>query len=318
MEQVLAVVIPFVIIMLTGQPAIKFLKKLNFGQQIRAEGPESHQTKAGIPTMGGLIILFGVIISVLFLLNLNQNILLLLIITLGMGLIGFLDDFLKIRLQRSMGLSAKEKLSGQLLLGILLATVTLVKYNSYQILIPFQGVININPVLFFLMIVFTVVGTANAVNLTDGLDGLAGGVTAITAGSFALLTALLGFIELSDFSLILAGSCLGFVWYNSHPAQVFMGDVGSLALGGALATISVISGTEVFLFLIGGVFVIETISVMIQVSYFRLTGGKRVFRMTPIHHHYELKGMQESKVVARFLLISLIFSAIGLAGFYLI
>ncbi|MFW6035124.1 MAG: phospho-N-acetylmuramoyl-pentapeptide-transferase [Halothermotrichaceae bacterium] len=313
-----AVGLPFLILMIFGPGLIKLLKVLSFGQQIRGAGPDSHQKKEGIPTMGGVLIILAIIITSLIVLDMTSYIVWALIVTIGMGLIGFLDDFIKIRTQNSLGLRAREKLIGQILFGLLLGFY--VYYYSEvgtAVIIPVLGLEFDMGIWIIFFITFIVVGFANAVNLTDGLDGLASGVTAIVAVSLALLTSVMGYTQLTLFGLIVAGASLGFVWFNSHPAQVFMGDVGSLALGGALSSIVVLSRTELFLVIIGGVFVIETLSVMLQVLYFKLTGGKRIFKMTPIHHHYELKGLAEVKVVSRFLIISLIFALLGLASYFI-
>lgn len=319
MEYFLAIGLPFLILMIFGPGLIKVLKLLNFGQQIRGEGPKSHLGKEGIPTMGGILIILAILITSIFILDLNTYIIWAVIITCGMGLIGFLDDIIKIRTRRSLGLRAREKFLGQVIFGLLLAFYVY-RFTDLGtgVVIPITG--EVYELGFWLLpfVVVTVVGTANAVNLTDGLDGLASGVTIIVATTLALLASALGYRELTLFGLIVSGACLGFIWYNTHPAQVFMGDVGSLALGGAIATMAVLSRTELFLVIIGGIFVIETLSVMIQVTYFKFTGGKRVFRMTPIHHHYELGGLAEAKVVARFLIMSLIFALLGLASFYVI
>src|SRR6056297_2600514 len=283
-----AISIPFFLILFSGKWMINFLKKINFGQQIRKEGPQSHLQKEGIPTMGGILILIGIISSIIFL-EINYNLIIALVTTLGMGLIGFLDDYLKIKKGRSLGLTALAKIIGQFGFGLIIS-----------------------------LIIFIVVGTANAVNLTDGLDGLASSITAVVAASYAFIVYGLYFEQLTLFSLSIVGACLGFIWYNSHPAEVFMGDIGSLGLGGAIAALAVLTRTELFLLIIGGVYVIETISVILQVLYFKATNGKRIFKMTPIHHHFELKGWEEPKVVFRFLLIGIIFSIVGLYSFYLI
>lgn len=314
-----AVCLPFLILIIFGPGLIKGLKYLNFGQQIRGEGPSSHMKKEGIPTMGGVLIILAVVVTSFLVLNLNGYVTWALITTLGMGFVGFLDDILKIRNKSSLGLRAREKLLGQILLALLLGVyVTFYSDIGTSILFPVTGwELELGYWLIF-FIVFIVVGFANAVNLTDGLDGLASGVTLIVATTFAILASAMGSDQLVLYGLIIGGSCLGFIWFNSHPAQVFMGDVGSLALGGAVSAIAVLSRTELFLVIIGGIYVIEALSVMIQVSYFRITKGKRVFRMTPIHHHYELNGLAEGKVVARFWVISIIFAVLGLASYYVI
>ncbi len=315
----IAVGLPFLILILFGSGLIKGLKYLNFGQQIRGEGPSSHMKKEGVPTMGGILIILAVVITSFLVLNLNTSIIWALITTLGMGFVGFLDDIIKIRSKRSLGLKAREKLLGQIFVGLILGIyVTFYSDLGTSILFPVTGwELDLGYWLIF-FIVFIVVGFSNAVNLTDGLDGLASGVTLIVVTSFAVLVSAMGFNQLALYGLIIGGSCLGFIWFNSHPAQVFMGDVGSLALGGAVAALAVLSRTELFLVIIGGIYVVEALSVMIQVSYFKLTKGKRVFRMTPIHHHYELNGLAEGKVVARFWIVSIIFAILGLASYYVI
>ncbi|MFW5979822.1 MAG: phospho-N-acetylmuramoyl-pentapeptide-transferase [Bacillota bacterium] len=316
MRYFITVGFPFLLLMITGPFLIKLLHKMNFGQQIRELGPSSHMDKKGIPTMGGILIILAIFLTNILFIKLNFRVSLAILTTLLMGLIGFMDDYLKIKTGQSLGLRARTKLSGQIIVGILLAYFV---YNNIEaakeIIIPFSGQ-TLNLGLWIIpLIILTVIGTANAVNLTDGLDGLASGVTAVVSSTFAVLIFWLGFIELSLFALTVTGACLGFIWYNGHPAQVFMGDVGSLALGGAISSLAVLTGTELFLVIIGGIYVIETLSVMIQVVYFKFTGGKRVFEMTPIHHHYELKGHEEAKIVIRFLITSLIFASIGLFSF---
>lgn len=311
----MAVSVPFFILMILGPVLIRLLKNLNYGQQIRGDGPESHHHKQGIPTMGGILIILAIAVSSLLLLEINQNVFLVLVITCGMGIIGFIDDFIKINTGRSLGLKARQKILGQLLLSTFLALFTyyLTGIGS-SILIPFVGWFDIGWWI-IPFIVLTVTGTVNAVNITDGLDGLASGVTAVVSSAMALMLFWMEFQQLGLLAFIITGACIGFIWYNSHPAQVFMGDVGSLALGGALAGLAVLSGTQIFLVIIGGVYVLETLSVIIQVIYFRLTGGDRIFRMTPVHHHFELKGLQESKIVARFFIGSMFFAGMGIIIF---
>lgn len=319
MKIFLAAILPFLILILFGSGMIKGLKYLNFGQQIRGEGPSSHFKKKGIPTMGGVLILLAVVISFFILQDPESNAVWALITTLGLGLVGFIDDIISIRSKRSLGLKARQKLLGQVLTGLLLAIyVSFFSELGTGIIVPLTGRIIELGYWIIPFIVFIVVGFSNAVNLTDGLDGLASGVTMIVATAFAVLTSALGFNELALFGLIIGSACLGFTWFNSNPAQVFMGDVGSLALGGAVASMAVLSRTELFLIIIGGVYVLETLSVMIQVVYFKITKGKRVFRMTPIHHHYELSGMPEGKIVSRFWISSIILAVLGLASFYII
>jgi len=319
MKYFFAAILPFLILLLFGPGMIKGLKYLNFGQQIRGEGPSSHMKKKGIPTMGGVLILLAVVIGSFLLLDLGSSVIWALITTLGLGLIGFLDDIISIRSKRSLGLKAREKLLGQIIVGIILSIyVSFYSELGTGIIIPFTGRIMDLGYWIIPFIVFIVVGFSNAVNLTDGLDGLASGVTLIVVTTLAVLTSALGFAQLSVFGLLVGSACLGFIWFNSNPAQVFMGDVGSLALGGAVASMAVLSRTELFLLIIGGIYVLETLSVMIQVSYFKISKGKRIFRMTPIHHHYELSGLAEGKIVSRFWISSIILAVLGLASFYII
>ncbi len=312
----LAITIPFLILMLFGPFLIKILKKLNFGQQIRGEGPESHYEKKGIPTMGGILIILAILITSLFLLTMNIYIKWALFVTIAMAVLGFFDDIIKIKNKRSLGLKARYKITGQIFIGLVFAYfIYLTPEIGDRIIVPFIGQVSIGRWI-ILLVILTVTGTANAVNITDGLDGLAAGVTVIVISSFSAIAHIYGFEQLGLFGLIVTGACIGFMWYNSYPAQVFMGDLGSLALGGAISVLAVITGTEFFLLIIGGIFVIETLSVMIQVIYFKLTGGNRVFKMTPLHHHFELDGLEENKIVIRFLILSLLFAAIGLLIFY--
>ncbi|MFW5985370.1 MAG: phospho-N-acetylmuramoyl-pentapeptide-transferase [Halanaerobiaceae bacterium] len=313
----MAVGLPFLILMILGPVLIKILKQLNYGQQVRGQGPKSHLKKEGIPTMGGILIILAILLSALIVLELNVNVIWVLFIILGMGLIGFWDDFIKIRTQKSLGLKARHKIVGQLLLSLLLALYIYYYSDTGSIVfLPFRGQISLG-IWIIPFVMLTVTGTVNAVNITDGLDGLASGVTAVVSSALSVLLFVLNYQQLGLLGFVITGACIGFIWYNSHPAQVFMGDVGSLALGGALSAMAVLSGTEIYLLVLGLVFVIETVSVIIQVIYFRLTGGKRVFRMTPLHHHYELQGMQESKIVARFFILSMFFASLGILMFYM-
>ena len=315
----LAVGTPFLILIILGPGLIKGLKYLNYGQSIRGEGPQSHLKKEGIPTMGGILIIIALLFSFILFLDINSYAFWALLTTLGMGLVGFFDDIIKIRSKRSLGLRAKQKLLGQIIVATILALyVGFFSDIGTAIIIPILGLEIDLGYWIIPFIIFFVVGFANAVNLTDGLDGLASGVTMIVCTAMAVIISAMGFSQLAIYALIIGGACLGFIWFNSHPAQVFMGDVGSLALGGAVAALAVLSRTQLFLVIIGGVYVVETLSVMIQVSYFKLTKGKRVFKMTPIHHHYELAGIEEGKVVARFWVCSIILALIGFLSFYTI
>ncbi|GAB6100369.1 phospho-N-acetylmuramoyl-pentapeptide-transferase [Halanaerocella petrolearia] len=313
-----AAVLSFVISIVVGPFIIKWFRRLEFGQNIREVGPKSHMEKAGIPTMGGVIIILAVLISTLIFAEPKLEIILSLFVTLSYGLLGLLDDGIKIIADRSLGLRAWQKMLGQILIGLTVALAALTKLElGTEILIPYLlTTIDLGSKLFIPFIVVVIIGTSNAVNLTDGLDGLAAGVTIIVTITYAYICFGFGNQNLAIFATSIAGACLGFAWFNSHPAQVFMGDTGSLALGGALASIAIFTKTELFLFIIGGVYVIEAISVMLQVGYFKLTNGSRIFRMSPIHHHFELKGWEESKVVIRFWIFAIILSLIGLLGLF--
>ncbi len=299
----------FLITLITGPGFIRILYRLKFGQQIREVGPKSHLQKKGTPTMGGVMMIMAILVTTVLVIPLSNKILWALFLTLGFGLIGLIDDFIKIVAARSLGLRAWQKIVGQLILSGLLAFYVIGEPDLMEILIPFTNQ-TVNFGIFMIPVVmFMIIGTVNAVNLTDGLDGLASGVTIVVSLAFTLILILQGNLEMAAFTLIVTGACIGFSWYNSHPAQVFMGDTGSFALGGALSAIAIFSKTEFFLVIIGGVYVLETLSVMMQVSYFKMTGGKRIFKMSPLHHHFELSGWREPQVVARFMIASIFFGS---------
>ncbi len=326
-----------------GPWLIKKLREMQIGQYIREEGPEAHQKKKGTPTMGGVLIVLSTLVPTLLWADLtNGFVLLVMFALLAFAGIGFVDDYAKVSKQRNLGLTSKQKFSLQLLvsfiIGIgLLGLATRSAYST-QLSIPFAKRLHTDlvvqtflaskhfwflafvPFLVFVAIVIT--GSSNAVNLTDGLDGLAIGCTVIAAGALTVLTYVssnyrwatyldIAFTprvaELTVFCVALVGASLGFLWYNAHPAEVFMGDVGSLALGGTLGTIAVIIKQEILLFFVGGIFVVEAMSVILQVGSFKLR-GKRIFRMAPLHHHFELMGWSESKVIVRFWILALIFA----------
>lgn len=316
-QAVLAGMLAFAITLAVGPGAIRYLYRLKFGQQIREAGPASHQKKSGTPTMGGVIIIVALTISTLLATGKTTLVPYALFVTVGYGLIGLVDDFISVVAKRSLGLKARQKLLGQTLIALLLAFYALNDPRlGSAILVPFTGATwYLPPWLFVVLATGTVVGFANAVNLTDGLDGLAAGSTAVSTVIYAVIAFLIGSTELSIFSAAVAGACLGFSWFNSHPAQVFMGDTGALALGGALGALAVLTRTELLLVIVGGLFVLETLSDIIQVLYFRATGGKRIFRMAPLHHHFEMIGWSETKVVARFWLLAMVFGLVGLLSF---
>ncbi len=332
-----------------GPWLIRKLREMQIGQFIRDEGPQRHKAKAGTPTMGGILIVLGIAVPTLLWADLtNPYVLLALLATIAFAGIGFLDDYSKVIKKQNLGLTARNKFMLQILtsfaVGIGLLILTADEKYSTELIVPFfknvrpdllirsfltaQGplwLVAFVPFLFFL--VFVVVGASNAVNLTDGLDGLAIGCTVVAAGALTVLTyvtshaILANYLdiqhnplagELTIFCGAMVGASLGFLWYNAHPAELFMGDVGSLALGGAIGVVAVVIKQEILLLFVGGVFVIEALSVILQVASFRLT-GKRIFRMAPIHHHFELIGWSESKIIVRFWIAALVFALFSLS-----
>lgn len=295
---------------------IPLLRRMKFGQSIREEGPESHMKKTGTPTMGGLVYLIAIIVTVLlvalFTEGLTANILILLLVLFGFGLIGFLDDFIKVVLKRNLGLTSLQKLIAQ----IVIAVISFLLLNGTEfdtsVSIPFTDAAIELSFVYVLFIIFWLVGFSNAVNLTDGLDGLVAGTASIAFGAFGVLAIHQDENAIALFTFSVAGALLGFLVFNKYPAKVFMGDTGSLALGGALAMVSILLKQELLLLLIGLVFVIETLSVILQVGSFKLR-KKRIFKMSPIHHHFELSGWSEWKVVTVFWLVGLIAALIAVA-----
>lgn len=295
-----------------GPLLIPELHKLKFGQSIREEGPKSHQAKSGTPTMGGIMIILAIVVATVAAAPLTPAVLLALFITLGHFVLGFLDDYIKVVKKRNLGLKAKQKMLGQILIAIVTMIVgTRVLGIDTTIWIPIADVNVDIGVGYYFLVLFVLVGTSNAVNLTDGLDGLASGTVAIASGAYALVCYMTGHYDLAIFSVAMMMACLAFLRFNAHPAKVFMGDTGSLALGGAVAAVGILTHTEILLAVIGFVFVCEALSVIIQVISFKTT-GKRVFRMSPIHHHFELGGWKETKVVFVFWMVGLIASIVGL------
>jgi phospho-N-acetylmuramoyl-pentapeptide-transferase len=297
---------------------------MQIGQQIREEGPPNHKDKAGTPTMGGCLILPIIIVSTLLWAELqNIYVWLLLLTILGFGAIGFTDDYLKTVRKTSQGLSKKSKFLSQVFVAAVVAVI-LYYYPGYdtQLNVPFfKTFVPDLGWVYIPLAVFIIVGASNAVNLTDGLDGLAIGPIVIAFTGYLVFSYLAGHVKIASYLQIpyvagsgelaivcgaIVGSGLGFLWYNAFPAEVFMGDVGSLPLGAALGAVAVITKQEILLILVGGLFVVETLSVIFQVAYFRITGGQRIFRMAPIHHHFELKGWPESKVTVRFWIIAIV------------
>ncbi|MHB8174751.1 MAG: phospho-N-acetylmuramoyl-pentapeptide-transferase [Nitrospirota bacterium] len=315
-----------------GPSIIRKLKELKVGQQIREDGPGTHLGKAGTPTMGGILILLAIVVPTLLWSDLaNPYVWLVVAGTLAFGAVGFYDDYLKVVRKKSEGLRARYKFGWQVLIALLIGLLLYFNPtdpNSTVLLIPFFKKWVINLAWFYVpFVVLVLVGSSNAVNLTDGLDGLAIGLVGIAAGANAILVYVTGnkifanylqvmYIqgagELTVFCGALMGASLGFLWYNSHPAEVFMGDVGSLALGGALGMLAVLTKHEIILVIVGGIFVAETLSVIFQVASYK-SRGKRIFRMAPVHHHFEEMGWAESKVIVRFWLLGVILALVGLS-----
>ncbi len=315
MEKLLiAGAIAAVVVILLAPLCIPILHRLKFGQSIREEGPKSHQKKSGTPTMGGIFLIAGIVAATLLQAEWNVEIFLALFILFGHFILGFIDDYLKVVRKHNQGLLARYKLLGQIIIVIVttfVASALLTDFNP-TIWLPLVNVTIDAGSLYLPFMLFVVVGASNAVNLTDGLDGLASGCMAIAASCYAVICLLTGHADLAIFCAATVGACIGFLKFNFHPAKVFMGDTGSLALGGAFAAVGILSRTEVLLAVVGFVFVCEALSVIIQVISFKST-GKRIFRMSPLHHHFELGGWSEVKVVFVFWTVGLIAGVLGLS-----
>lgn len=339
---IFSIVTSFLLAMIIAPRVISNLKKRQIGQTIREEGVKEHLKKAGVPTMGGVIILIPLLVTTLLWAKLNPFIWFAVAVTVGMGLIGFFDDITKVVNARSLGLTARQKLVFQILIGLAAAffikmypdlrfdmPATGQTVPSSAVQLPVMGFLDLGW-LYIPIALFVIVGCTNAVNLTDGLDGLAAGTVAVAINPFLLITYFCGNLiyakhlgvvyipgagELTIICASMMGGCLGFLWHNSHPASVFMGDTGSLALGGAIGAVALATKTEFYLAIAGGIFVCEALSVILQVSYFKLTHGKRIFKMSPIHHHFELCGWPEEKVVIRFWTIGIMLALVALTIF---
>lgn len=298
------IAVAFILTALIGMAIIPLLRRLKFGQSIREEGPDAHKKKAGTPTMGGLIFLSSIIITMLALSYIVEDVLttqtiVLMIVLAGFGVIGFLDDFIIVVMKRNLGLTSIQKLIGQIIIAII--AYFLLKMGPFDttVGIPFTDLSIDLGIFYVAFLVFWLVGFSNAVNLTDGLDGLVAGTSTIAFAVFGVYGLVYEQVDIAIFSFVVAGAMLGFLLFNMKPAKVFMGDTGSLALGGVLAMLSILVKQELLLLIIGIVYVVETLSVMIQVTSFKLT-GKRIFKMSPIHHHFELSGWSERKIVIVF------------------
>lgn len=315
LDTIFSIIISFLIVLIVMPFVIPFLRYLKFGQTVRDDGPKSHYKKAGTPTMGGLVIFFSILITSLIFYKKYPQVGAPLVCASAFGLIGFIDDFIKVVLKRSLGLRAREKLVLQFLISIIFLYVV-EKYFGSDIYIPILnryidlGIFYI-PIMSILM-VFTV----NAVNLTDGLDGLAAGVTLIVALFLAIISIFSQQKDMAIFSGAIVGACMGFLRYNAHPAVVFMGDTGSLMLGGAIFSIAVILKQPILVLIIGGLYIVEAVSVILQVLFYKMT-GKRIFKMAPLHHHFELLGWDEGKVVIVFWIATIIFCLCALVAIQL-
>lgn len=311
MSEALAALLAFFLVLLVGPGVLELLRQLRFGQSVRLQGPREHFQKSGTPTMGGVLVLFAVTATVLLLAPDPYRAVPPLLVIAGFGLLGLADDWLKIRRKSSTGLLARVKVPLELLLGVYLGVEALHTAGT-RLWLPFAGPSPpLPPLLVVSLVALVVLATANAVNLTDGLDGLAAGSVALAVIPFLSVARATGAEELAILGAAVMGACAGFLWFNAHPAQVFMGDTGSLGLGAALAALASLTGTELVLPIAGGLFVLETLSVILQVATFRLL-GRRVLRMSPLHHHFELAGWPEPKVVTRFWIFAAGFALLGL------
>jgi phospho-N-acetylmuramoyl-pentapeptide-transferase len=329
-----AAITAFLIAFLLGPPLIRFLKRKMVEEIIRDEVPRRHLDKTGTPSMGGLLILAAVIIPTLLWADITSRyVLAILLVTVALGAMGFADDYLKLVSKKPLGLLARWKFIGQavlaLAIGLFVYFFPLGDGMTSWLMFPFLKNVAVDLGAFYILFVMiTIVGSTNAVNLTDGLDGLAAGAMLFSGAAYAVMCYVVGHFkfaeylqvmyvtggaELTIYMAAMVGALLGFLWFNSYPAQVFMGDTGALALGGGIGTVAILIKQELLLVVVGGAFVIETLSVIIQVLYFKATGGRRVFKMSPIHHHYELKGLAEPKITVRFWLLSAICAVIGLS-----
>ena len=315
-KSVLSLMIGFLLSVIFGLILIPLLKRINFGQRISEYVGESHRKKEGTPTMGGLIFIIPTIVAMIYLIlskrvELSYNIVIVMIVFVMYGILGFLDDYLSIKRSKNEGLTIAQKFLGQVIIAVIFFAIYM-KYNGNTNFIVTTLGININiGWAYGILILLLLVGFSNAVNLTDGLDGLAGGLSAIAFIAFAIIALFIGQEDMGFFSFVLVGSLLGFLMFNGYPARVFMGDTGSLALGGTLATVAILTRRELTLFLVGFVFVVETLSVMLQIAYYQKT-HKRIFLMSPIHHHFEKKGYEEPDIVKAFWLVGIVFSLLGI------
>ncbi len=305
--------VAFMLTVVAGRPYIRFLKSRGIGKQIRVDGPEGHQYKIGTPTMGGVLFtVTALVLTLIFNLMGRLSMLLPISVLIGSAILGGIDDKLNLVGGASTGLTARFKMAWLLLFATATALVLYFPLQLRSIYVPGVGKFDIG-LIYIPIAIMVIAGSANAVNLTDGLDSLAGGTAAVAFVAYGIIAFLQGQIQVVTFCFTMAGAVLGFLWYNAHPAQIFMGDTGSLAIGAALATAAFMTGQWLLLPVVGIVFMAETISVMLQVGYFKLSGGKRIFRMTPLHHHFELLGWSETQITLRFWLFGMMAGLLGVA-----
>ncbi len=309
--------IAFVLVMVMGPILLPLLHKFKFGQTVRDDGPQTHLAKTGTPTMGGVMLIISILITTILRSKLNSDVFMALLCMLGFGVVGLLDDYVKIKKERSLGLTPMQKIIMQVLLAVV---ISVYRYKTIgqgdQFIIPFINIGLSVGILYIPIMVIIILGTVNAVNLTDGLDGLASGITAIVSMFFLIFAfAVVNNSEISQLSAATLGACLGFLWFNVNPAKVFMGDTGSMALGGAVAAFAIFTNSALIIPIVGGIYFAEALSVIIQVLYFKKT-RKRIFKMAPLHHHFEQCGWPETKVVFIFWIVSVVLALVGVIALF--
>lgn len=316
-ELTFTAMIGFLIVIILGPIFIPMLARFKFGQTVRDEGPQSHLAKNGTPTMGGVMMIVAILITGLTRATISKGLIVGLICIVGFGFVGFLDDFIKIKMKRSLGLKAYQKIILQFALALYIAYYQYsASPSATQLVIPFTNhIINLGIWYIPFMMIF-IIGTVNAVNLTDGLDGLASGVTLIVSCFFVLFAVSISNSDVAILAAATAGACLGFLGFNSYPAKVFMGDTGSMALGGAVVAFATLTNSTLIIIIVGFIYLAEALSVMIQVTYFKLTNGKRIFKMAPLHHHFEQCGWPETRVVFVFWIVTVVLCWIGVLAVF--
>ena len=316
-ELTFTAMIGFLIVIILGPIFIPMLARFKFGQTVRDEGPQSHLAKNGTPTMGGVMMIVAILITGITRATISKGLIVGLICIVGFGFVGFLDDFIKIKMKRSLGLKAYQKIILQFALALYIAYYQYsASPSATQLVIPFTNhIINLGIWYIPFMMIF-IIGTVNAVNLTDGLDGLASGVTLIVSCFFVLFAVSISNSDVAILAAATAGACLGFLGFNSYPAKVFMGDTGSMALGGAVVAFATLTNSPLLIVIVGFIYLAEALSVMIQVTYFKLTNGKRIFKMAPLHHHFEQCGWPETRVVFVFWIVTVVLCWIGVLAVF--